>query len=185
VKHNLYLAYLKEQYDAARHHQTMRIATTALLFAAAAAILSKATEKNLQWQTLAGIGAILIALGITNVVLSNRFHYANRLHTEIASWIRKLLADLPDSPDACPDPNVVRKAVADYMDVKEAARDKAIFHELSGRFPKLTEKESGGPSEKIEMSLRGPLRFIPILVILGGVASMAAAILRWWWPGIF
>jgi hypothetical protein len=63
MKQALYSAYLKEQYDAARHHQTMRIATTALIFGASGAIFAKYMDYSLDWKSPSIAGATLIVLG--------------------------------------------------------------------------------------------------------------------------
>jgi hypothetical protein len=113
-----------------------------------------------------------------NVVLNRRFHNANRLHTEIASWIRRILAELPDDKDKpCPDPNVVRKAVAKNLHDSESGRDAAIFLQLRDTFPGLSSKgEQAKSASKIEFSLSGLFTLIPSLVLLAGAILIGRAI---------
>jgi hypothetical protein len=124
----LMIEYMNEHYEAARHHQTLRAETAALMTAAATFLFGKAFSKSPTYP-VDYLGYALLAVGMIAFVANRRFHGANRLHSETATVCRKLLAKTTGEND----PVWVREAVKRAMnrvghnpkldDVLEAAEE--------------------------------------------------------------
>lgn len=179
---DVYLDYLRENYNAARHHQTMRIATTAFFLATAGVLASKAVDSSPE--KLPWIGAVLIIVGMLSLALNILFHRANRLHVEIASWTRHILCIGKEAPTfssgANDDPNIIRKSVKPCMGLSEYERDQRVFDSLNGKISGLSPKSKSGIEWKwkIEFGLSSLLNVIPSLIVFGGMVLLASRFFR-------
>jgi hypothetical protein len=197
MNRQLYLAYLKEQYDAARHHQTMRIATLSFFVSTSGVVLAKIVDAKCNGIFLGILGLILILLGILSHALNGVFSRSNRQHVETASWTRLILAVVPEATTG-PDPNVIRKSVRKHLEgtktiadeeKREEVLDERILAELKEYFSQLPDKKTGktkdGPekpeqkeaSRKIEYDLNDLLGAIPKFMKLAGTIVLTIAVL--------
>src|ERR1043166_156548 len=95
---DLYNTFLKEQYDAARHHQTMRVAVTTFLMAAAGVVFTAIVHPQSDGKATWAMGLLLIALGVISFIMNYIFHRANRLHVEVATWARRIMSISSEAP---------------------------------------------------------------------------------------
>jgi hypothetical protein len=175
----LLLSYLKEHYDAARHHQTLRSQTTTFIVSAAGVLFAQAVSFQFRNPATLVFGAVLIFLGLFNLLSSAIFHRSNRTHGEVASWTRRILAN-DGGKERTADPDVIRKAVARHRKkgLGSPEFDRAVFTDLQKIYSSLTAKTiSEGPKRwKIEEVLNQIWTVIPFLIIATGILLIVSGL---------
>jgi hypothetical protein len=157
---------MNEHYAAARHHQTMRLQSMALIVTASATIF----VAGVKWAPFplvpAFFGITLVVLGCLCMLLNATFNRSNRYHVEIAKRAREQITKVLEggSSPAANDPNLIGRAIRNLGGGE--TDDNKFEEELRAVAADPNRK---GPKFAVEASLHVALRWIPWLIILAGL----------------
>jgi hypothetical protein len=163
----LLFGYLNEHYAAARHHQTMRLQTTALITSASAVIFAQGIIHAKNAFVTNTFGIALICLAILSLYFNGNFHRSNRYHTEVAKRSRDTLAEIVKDTTIAPevrDPNLIGEAVREVEASGERYSDERYQKALSAVKSGVNRKHP-----KVENRLNSVLQIIPFGIAAAGI----------------
>ena len=165
------MAYMVEQYEAAREHSAAHREMIAFLFATASVLALEAmkAEHNVVFRLI--LSGIVVSIGIYAHCSGKRHQHANRLHSETATACRKLLSGNMVGKHRSCDPIIIRRSVEKLQEQDANPSLTAIVAML----PELEEERNQASSQvpqkaKIGVDVGKTLSVLPVLIMLTGLA---------------